>query len=249
MNTRQADILSILEQHGEVTIKRLAQRLGVSEMTIHRDLDVLESRRLLYKKRGAAVFINVPDRGKTVLYSAEKRAIGQMAAGYVKPGMTVLTDNSTTAAEAAKFLSDIPGLTVCTTNLEISAILSKIPGIRLYCSGGYYFPDSKGFIGSQAEDFAEKTRADICIIGASGISEEDGITNPYPMHSALQRKIIKSSSFVLLCADHSKFDKHAMEKDADLSDIDLIITDSGINADTLERYRKYVRIETAEPTD
>lgn len=243
MNTRQNDILDLLAAQGEMTIKALAERLGVTEMTIHRDLDSLGKDGYLYKKRGAAVFIEKPDRGGG-MYQNEKREIGRLAAEHIKPGQTVLFDNSTTAIETAKFLSGIPGLTFYTTNIEIAAIVSAYPGTVMYCSGGYYFPDSKGFVGRQVEEFVSRVKADICVIGASGISVDMGLTNPYPMHTALQRKIIEASDFRLVVADHSKFGKRAMEKAADLSEIDLILTDGGIRPDVLEEYGKYTKIET-----
>lgn len=243
MNTRQQDIIHLLEQRGEITIKELAEILDVTTMTIYRDIDYLEDQRYLYKKRGAAVFINAPDRKTTTFYADEKNKIGKKAAEYIHPGQSVLFDNSTTAIEAAKHLHDIPNLTFYTTNLEIATIVAKYPDTILYCSGGYYFPESKGFVGEQAEAFVSKLHADVCIIGASGISVEAGITNPYPMHSNLQRKIIEAADTVLLLADHSKFDKTALEKAASLSEIDRIITDSGISEKLLEKYREHVFVE------
>jgi len=242
MNTRQQDILSILETQGEVTIKTLSERLNVTPMTIHRDLEYLEKNHYLYKKRGAAVFVNKPDRCEEVFYQEEKRTIGRKAAEYIKPGQSILFDNSTTAREAARFLEGIPHLTFYTTNLETAAILSKYPDTILYCSGGYYFPESEGFVGQQAELFLEKIQADVCIVGASGISEKTGITIPYPLHTALQKKILEVSKYKILVADHSKFDKAAMEKVADLEEIDCIITDEKVQKDILDKYKKYAEI-------
>jgi len=245
MNARQQDILELLEHAGEMTIKELAERFGVAAMTIHRDLDILEEAHFLYKKRGAAVFINAPDRRNTTFYADEKVWIGKKAAEYILPGQSILLDNSTTALEAARYLYGISHLTFYTTNLEAASILASSPDTVLYCSGGYYFPDSKGFTGPQAEMFVERIHADICIIGASGISISEGITNPYPMHSALQRKIIEASKFRMLLADHSKFGKCAMEKAADLSEIDMLITDDKIAPSVLAEYRKHVQVITA----
>lgn len=241
MNTRQQDIVDILSQRGEVTVKELSEIFAVTEMTIHRDLDFLQQEKYLYKKRGAAVFVEKDDR-KAGFYDDEKRAIGKAAASLILSGQSIIFDNSTTALFCARHLNGIKGLTFYTTSLEAAAILSKYPDTVLYCSGGYYFHDSKGFVGTQAESFAESVEADICIIGASGISIEKGITNPYPMHSALQRKILESAKKRILLADHSKFGKVAIEKAAELSEIDIIVTDSHINNDILSEYRKHTEI-------
>ena len=246
MNTRQLDIISLTEKYGEISIKTLAEKLNVCEMTIHRDLDFLQSERLIQKKRGAAVYIDGSLIEKTEFYATEKRAIGKKAASLLSPGQSVIFDNSTTSIECAKYLDDNLNLTCYTTNLEIAQIISKRGKHILYCSGGYYFPDSNGFIGEHAERFVDSVVADVAILGASGISVDKGITNPYPMHSTLQNKIIRSSKKRILLADHSKFDRVAMIKNCDISDIDILVTDSGVSDETLKNFGKHVNIIVAE---
>lgn len=241
MNQRQKQIVSIAEVNGEITIKELAARLGVSEMTVHRDLDLLQAERYIYKKRGAAVFVESADRDKSDFYSEEKRYIGRKAAELIPDGASIIFDNSTTALECARYLNPEGKYTFYTTNLETAGILASYQGSVLYCSGGYYFPDSKGFVGAQAEAFVASVKADFCIIGASGITP-DGTTTPYPMHTALQKAIIASSKTKILVCDHSKFDRHAIEKICELSDIDMIVTDSGISEETYRRYSKLLKI-------
>ena len=241
MNKRQKAIISMTEEAGEITIKELAQKLGVSEMTVHRDLDLLQKERYVYKKRGAAVFIESADREKSDFYAEEKRTIGRKAAELVPNGASIIFDNSTTSLECARFLDPEGKYTFYTTNLETAEILANYQGSVLYCSGGYYFPDSKGFVGAQAEAFIASIKADVCFIGASGITP-DGTTTPYPMHTALQKAIIASAKTKILVCDHSKFDKHAIEKICSLSEIDMIVTDEGINSETYERYSKFVKI-------
>ena len=241
MTQRQKEIIAITETAGEITIKELAQRLGVSEMTVHRDLDILQSERYIYKKRGAAVFVDSADRDTSAFYAEEKRAIGRKAAELIPDGASIIFDNSTTALECARFLDPEGKYTFYTTNLETAEILATYSGSVLYCSGGYYFPDSKGFVGAQAEAFVSSVKADICFVGASGITP-DGTTTPYPMHTSLQKAIIRAAKTKILLCDHSKFDKRAMENICSLSDIDMIVTDKGINSETYERYKNLVKI-------
>ena len=231
MNQRQKKIVALTESAGERTIKELARQLGVSEMTVHRDLDLLQAEHYIYKKRGAAVFIESADRDKSDFYAEEKRSIGRKAAEFVPDGASVIFDNSTTALECARFLNPEGKYTFYTTNLETAEILASYTGSVLYCSGGYYFPDSKGFVGAQAEAFVASVKAD-----------PDGTTTPYPMHTTLQKAIIASAKTKILVCDHSKFDKRAMEKICELSDIDMIVTDKGITNEAYERYSKLVKI-------
>ena len=241
LNTRQKNILRVVSAAGEVSIKELASRFKVSEMTVHRDLDWLQDQHYLYKKRGAAVFVESMDRDKNDFYAEEKRAIGRKAAELIPDGSSIIFDNSTTVLECARFLNPEGRYTFYTTNLETSEILSSYVGSVLYCSGGYYFPDSKGFVGAQAEKFISEISADICLIGASGITL-DGTTTPYPMHTSLQKAIIASAKTKILVCDHSKFNKYAMEKICDLKDIDIIVTDSGLSDDIFEKYASCVKI-------
>ena len=242
MNPRQKRLLQLLATQGEITIKALAEDLKVSEMTVHRDINYLQEQHYLYKKRGAAVYVENSDREKSDFYTEEKRAIGIKAASLILEGESIIFDNSTTALECARFLDTSKKYTFYATGLDTASILSAYDKSVFYCSGGYYFPASKGFIGPQAEAFVSSIKADVCIIGASGVSLEDGITAPYPMHTELQKAIISAAKTKILVCDHSKFDKSAMEKICALTDIDTIVTDSDISDETLERYAKHVKI-------
>lgn len=242
MNTRQKDILALVEKHGEITIKELSERLSVSTMTIHRDLEYLEEQRYLFKKRGAAVFVEQTDRNDGDFYAEEKRAIGIAVAKMIEPGQSIVFDNSTTALECAKYMDLSMRCIFYTTSIETAKVLSNFPNSVLYCSGGYFFPETRGFVGSQAEQFVESIKADVCIIGVSGISIESGLTCPYPMHTELQKKIISSAKKRILVADHSKFGKVALEKVAEFSDIDVIVTDNGLSDEIYEQYKEHINI-------
>ena len=242
LNLRQKQILQIAEREGEVAIKVLADKLKVSEMTIYRDVDVLQEQRYLYKKRGAIVYIENDDRATADFYADEKRAIGIKAASLILEGQSVIFDNSTTALECARFVDRSKKYTFYATGMESAAALAACDKSVLYCSGGYYFPATGGYVGAQAEAFVASVKADVCIIGASGISLEDGITTPYPMHTSLQKAIIAAAKTKILVCDHSKFNKSAMEKICDLSAIDIVVTDSGVPSDEYDKYAEYFNI-------
>lgn len=242
MNLRQKKIMQMLASHGEITIKAIAEELKVSEMTVHRDVAFLQDQRYAYKKRGAVVYIENTDREAADFYADEKRAIGIKAAALITEGQSVIFDNSTTALECARMLDPSKRYTFYATGMETALVLAGYDKSILYCSGGYYFPSSKGFVGPQAEAFVSSLKADICIIGASGVSLEDGITTPYPMHTPLQKAIIAAAKKTILVCDHSKFEKSAMEKICELADIDMIVTDEALSDDVYEKYAKHIQI-------
>lgn len=242
MNKRQEKIVEILKQQGEVSIHQLAQVLNVSEMTIHRDAAVLEKQELLYKKRGALNYIEPSAHTKNSQHmrDCEKRAIAKKALTLIEDADSIIFDNSTTALEVAKLLANwkkkSKKLTVYATNLEVANAVCKNPDITLYVSGGYYMSNTTGFVGSITEEFIERVHADKCILGMSGISVEHGLTGPYTYHNILERKIIAAAKEVIIVADHSKFGKVALEKVADLSEADYIITDANVSNEIVEEF-------------
>ena len=242
MNKRQEKIVEILKEQGEVSIHQLALVLNVSEMTIHRDAALLEKQDLLYKKRGALNYAEPSARTKNSQHMREheKRAIARTTLTLIEDADSIIFDNSTTALEVAKLLANWKKknkkLTVYATNLEVANAVCKNPDITLYVSGGYYLSSTTGFVGSITEEFVERIHADKCVIGISGISSKYGLTGPYTHHSTLERKIIAAAKEVIVVADHTKFGKVALEKVADLAEVDYIVTDAKVSQETVEEF-------------
>jgi DeoR family fructose operon transcriptional repressor len=244
-NQRREKLVELLREQGEVTIPVLAQLLKVTEMTVHRDLDFLESQELLKKKRGGAIYIETKKMKTEKIYSKEKEAIAKEAIKLIEDGDSIIFDNSTTAFEVASRLHKFHNLTIYATNIEIANMLSQNEKIILFCSGGLYFRPSTGFVGKEAEDFISKVHAAKCFIGTSGISPEYGLTGPYHSHVDLERKIIAASDQVIVVADHTKFGKVAIDKVTDLQNVDYIITDSKVDPVKLDNVRKFTRVIVA----
>lgn len=242
LQKRREKIIELLKEQGEIAIPVLAQLLEVTEMTIHRDLDFLDSKELLKKKRGGAIYSEVKYLKINSGYIEEKIAIAKEAIKLIKDGDSIIFDNSTTSFEVAKRLDIFNNLTIYTTNLDVSNVLIHNEKIILYCSGGLYFRPSTGFVGKEAEEFISKVHASKCFIGTSGISPTYGLTGPYHSHVDLEKKIIAASEQVIVVSDHMKFGKVAIDKIADLQDVDHIITDSKVDPIKLEEVRKLTHV-------
>jgi DNA-binding transcriptional regulator YhcF (GntR family) len=126
---RQQEVLRLLEGTGKVSVPELAQRLGVSVVTVRKDLDALERRRILRRVRGGAVAVRGADEGAfemRVRYRVpEKQAIARAAAELVRDGDAIGLDCSTTCYHLAREIRDRSGLIVVTNGLRAAEVLSE----------------------------------------------------------------------------------------------------------------------------
>ena len=247
---RAAKIEEILKENGSVKISELSKLFNVSEITIHRDLGILESEGILKRTRGGAVPIQTepefryPNRALSNI--KEKEAIAQYAANLITEGDTIIMDGSTTNIPIARRLAGFNDLTVYTMSPYITNELLGAYGVLLYSLGGLYSREMVHFIGSSLEDNISKLQVDKCIIGASAISREKGITGPYYQLTSIQKLIIESSRIVILVADHSKFGRNAPEKVANIERIHYLVTDSSISREDAEYFKAKTNLIIAE---
>lgn len=242
---RQQSILELLTESGSVTVNDLVARFAVSEMTIRRDLDLLERKGLLRRVYGGAVLersrsYEPPFLTRSTEFHAEKQRIGQAAAALVKNGESLALDVGTTTLEVARSLAassanlayggrvEQKNLTIITPCFQIAAVLAETPGIRLILSGGILRPSELSMIGHLAERAFQEFFVDKLFLGAAGVDFEAGVTE-YNLEDTLVKKaMLRSAKEVILVVDASKFNRVAFTAIAPLSAINRIVTDSRI---------------------
>ena len=251
---RQERIRELIEQKGNVTIEELAERFSVSDMTIYRDLKVLQNEGVLEQIRGGAILskkratgFSYEFRRERRLFSPQKKAIAKKAMSFLKPGMSIAFDNSSTAFEMVKKLKDFRGLTVFATSQAALNELSTNMDIDVYCCGGLYSNKTDAFIGSVAEKFFDGISANICFVGASGLTLENGLTDPLPSEATLKRKIMKYSKTTVVLADSSKIGNVVMEKVVEVDEIDYLITDWEVDREKLKDLQKKIKVIVCDP--
>lgn len=234
LEERRQDIIDRLIELGSVTLDELAQRYGVSKMTIHRDLDDLEAAGLLRKVRGGASVESSSRFESDYRYRErhmveEKRRIARAAMELVEPGMTVLVNDGSTAAQLTDLLPDKRPLTVITNNMAVISGLAGLNGITLIALGGTYSKKFNGFFGIVAEESLARLRADIAFVSSSAV---DGVTAFHQEHEIVRAKrlMIAAGSRVYLLVDHGKFGRTALHYMADLSEMDGVITGAPLAA-------------------
>ena len=240
---RQEKIVQILEERPRVTVEELAKQLGVTAMTIRRDLKYLESVQIVSRTFGGAVLkskltLELPRQEKEMQHQAEKERIGQAAAALVEEEQTVLLDSGTTAMAIAKELLKKKNLTIVTTDVLIAAFLVQNSSFAIYCTGDRVQNVTGSCMGSRAIAFLKGIYADIAFVGASSLDVELGMSGPTFEKAELKKEIILSAEKVILVADSSKFNRRSINKICSLQDFSLIISDKGVAAETVQRLQE-----------
>jgi DeoR/GlpR family transcriptional regulator of sugar metabolism len=172
---RREQILSYLSARDRSSVGELSQTLGVSEVTVRKDLDLLESQGQLTRVHGGAM---ISGRGRLELYFAareqehleEKRRIAQAAAALIRSGQRIFLDASTTALQVTRLIKDREDLTVVTNGLYTALELNFCEGITTIVVGGIMRRRSSSLVGSLSYHVLQRLRVDIGLFGARAVT-------------------------------------------------------------------------------
>lgn len=243
--SRRARILEELEAKGQVSVSELSKMFKISEVTIRNDLAHLEKQNMLIRARGGAIKIkfyrmgidpSISDKQKEFL--KEKQRIGKAAAELLEEGDTVVMDSGTTTTEVAKNLENFNNLTIITNALNIASILAGFDGINIFMPGGSLRKKSLSLVGVLADENFEKFYCDKLILGADGFDTTHGLSTPNSEEAHLNQIMIKIAKKVIAVADSSKFERRRFAFIAPISDVDIVVTDSGIKEEDKNRLEK-----------
>jgi DeoR/GlpR family transcriptional regulator of sugar metabolism len=237
---RRAMILERLRAHGPTPIGELAAALGGSQSTVRRDLEHLMERGYLERTHGGAVLVPplqaTFEREPSInaqMRHAQKVAIGRAAAAMLQPRESVVFEASTTVLEAARAAAARQiALTAITNSLDIAMLCAEVAAWRVIMPGGTLRPGTRLLVGDLGEAFFETIHADICFMGAGAVTRTV-LTDASLEISALKRAILASARRTVLLVDSSKFTIPAFCTFGDLSAIDEIVTDDGVDPDVL----------------
>lgn len=241
---RHALILEVLRDFKAASIQNLADRLEASVSTIRRDLVYLTDQGYLDRTHGGAVIRTVPTARfepeasiSAELAKSQKRLIGAEAARRVKANQSVLFDASSTVQFLARSIVEakIP-LTAVTNDLTTASILSQSSVIETIVTGGIVRPGSSTLIGGPSELFLPTIHVDIAFIGVHTISGT-AFTETGLDLAAMKRRMIKAATLSIVLADSSKFGPASFCDICSISDVDEVITDSGVGADQIDAVR------------
>jgi len=245
ISERRKKIVEIVNAEENISNKELSNRLNVSEMTLWRDLKELESQGLIRRVRGGVSkekisIIREPQFDvKQKIHSQEKLAIARYAAeNFVTDGDIIILEGGTTVASMVQFLN-YEDLTILTNGFKtIVEALPLLCDLSLMSCGGILRDTSHTLVGPQAEAFFDEFQAHTFFVSGSGLSIENGLTDPNLLEIQVKRAMWHSSEKTVLLMDSSKFGSSSLSTILLLESIDILVTDQGAPQEMLDRLRE-----------
>jgi DeoR family transcriptional regulator of aga operon len=230
---RHKYILESLNKAGFVSVADLSRELDVTMVTVRKDLKILEDKGLLYRSHGSATTVSpyVNDRSvneKVLVKVEEKTKIALAAKELVDADDAIIIGSGTTVVAFAHAISKNKKLTVLTAAMNVTLALIDAPEIEIVQLGGAVRKSSSSVVGHYAEEMLRQFACSKLFLSVDGISLDHGLTTSHMMEAHLNAQMMKVVQKTIVLADSSKFGKKGFGKIANLEDVDMIITDSGI---------------------
>lgn len=244
---RRERMLGVIRQHDFVRVADLADRFGISEVTVRNDLDALSERGHIRRVRGGAVPRTAPGPERpfeevAVSNAAEKRAIAAEAATLVVPGDTVVLDVGTTTTAIAQSLAereDLRDVTIFTNSLTIAfALESASPHITVVVTGGTLRPLQHSLVDPLGGLVLEQISAAKVFLGCNGVDADAGITNINLPEAEIKRRMLRAARERIVVADGSKIGEVTLAQLAGIDDVDLLITGPSADPTAVEALRE-----------
>ena len=228
---RRQHILAVAQNEGRVRVRDLSKALGISQITIRKDLDHLQGRGLLHRSHGGALpaqpgaLFDPTLQEKEKSHHNEKVRIAAAAAELVQEGQCVMLDSGTTTTAVALALKKFSQLTIITNGVNIAAELTGTH-FDVILTGGIVRKNSFSLVGPLAEDMLAEMHADILFLGVDGFDMEIGLTTPNLLESRVNRAMVGAASRVVAVCDSTKFDRRSLSRIVPATAIHHVITDT-----------------------
>ncbi|WP_406458380.1 DeoR/GlpR family DNA-binding transcription regulator [Streptomyces sp. NBC_00876] len=223
--------LRMVQGSDRVSVSELSQRLGVSEMTVRRDLDALERQGLVRRVHGGAVATRSREEGagfsaREPWQAATKDRLGAAVAAMVEPGSRVLLDAGTTTLHVAQHLAERAPLTVAVLSLQTAVCLADRPGIDLLVVGGRSRPGERSLVGPLALRTLEALSFDCFVLSIGGVHAEYGWSEFSLDDAAVKQAALAGAARTVAVADATKLGVRAFSQVAPVGAVDDFVTDA-----------------------
>lgn len=251
---RRSAILQKLKEDSTVNVTHLSEMFGVSEVTIRKDLRILQERKLLLRVHGGAIMVTSTSetdsedtnfRIKQMVNVKEKKAIGRAAAAHIRNGDTIMVDSGTTALEIVKNLDAFTELTIITNSVHAMLEAVKYKRFKVILLGGTVRETSLSTVGALTESNLKLFYCDKLFLGVDSISVEAGLSTPSIDEASTNQVMISRAREVYAVFDSTKFNKRALAFIAMPDKISTVITDNRLPADIRNQLRLLnINVET-----
>lgn len=234
---RREMIIQALREQDVVTVVELSRRLGVTEVTTRKDLQQLEEQGYLTRVRGGAVMsgrgqLELRFAARQQLFLEEKRRITARAARYIQPGSTIFLDGSSTVFQMTRLLRDQQNLTVVTNGLYAALELSFAPEVTTIVVGGILRRRTSSLVDVLSPNLLRRLHVDIAFLSCRGFTTEHGMMESDLREAQLKRAMGLAARQVIALVDHSKFDESFTASSMLPEEIDRLISDTDLPANT-----------------
>lgn len=247
---RRQRLVVLVESRGAARLEELSAALGVSQATVRRDLNAVSAAGRLRRVHGGAVAtdqrVDEPHfEVKAGAAAPEKARIAAAAVKLLAPDDTVYLDSGSTVLALARLLHGWTRLTVVTNSLPVATELVG-RGPRLIVIGGELRATSRAIVGPLTRLLLESLHLDRALMGTYALSLEDGLTTTDPAEAFTKELVLTRAREVIVLADSSKMGARSFVRAGQLADIDVLVTDTGIDERTARSLtRRGVRVIAA----
>lgn len=239
---RQQEIVRRVRHDGRVEVTALAELFDITTETVRRDLTRLERRGLVRRVHGGALPVEELgyelDLGQRMaLHREQKERIGAAAAKLLPEEGSVLIDSGTTTARLVEAIPAGNELIVTTNSLPLAWEMATRPNLTVLMPGGRVRPLTLAQVDVWTQRVLAELHVDVAFIAANGMSAEHGLTTPDLAEAEIKRAMIRAGAQVVLLADSSKLGRRQFIRFGDIEQVDVLITDSGLDEGAAEQFR------------
>ncbi len=250
---RCLSILDMLQKQRKVEVNDLAEKFGISEMTIRRDLNFLAQQYNITRTHGGAMMAEQPvvrmisfDESR-ISHKEAKERIAARAAALVRNGQRIFIDAGSTTRIILNYLDEDTRAVIVTNHLKVAERALQFANLSVIMLGGEMIRITNCSSGTVAEEQLEKYQLDTAFLGAAAIGTDGGLYDGYSPEARFKRSIFSVAKKIYILADSSKFNTYDLNSFASLSQVNGVITDSGIDEEGKNLLKKYqVEVMIAE---
>lgn len=241
INKRQSEIVQIVDERLKVSVSDLSKSLGVSEVTIRKDLEALNKYGILIRQHGYALKKNTASITNRLSINYEiKRRIAKKAASLVKANETVLIGGgSTCVLVAEEIINSNPSATIITNSIYVVDHISKLGKNKVILLGGEYQEDAKVLVGPLVRNSCKQFYVDKMFIGTDGFVKDVGFMGSDSLRTEAIKNMSESAKNIIIVTDSSKFNRMGLLVQFQLSDVSMIITDTKLANEYQDYFKKY----------